>query len=273
MGMAKSTLNLFVMKKNLLFPFFIAALLLPTLKCEAQLSLELKAIKVNNINLSTNHKADPKLQYSYPGVVISGISLYVTAELTNTNDAVLYFSEEEGVNRDKIRLALSFYEIGSGWKKMYLYNPQSSDFNVFAEIDSLNPGESITMEAGVGFPNTLFEYIYPVYYISEIVPTMYLELEMPGQEPIFSDFTKNVFVNGRRTDIVRKECYSCGEIYIATINFDALVELMGWNPSGSRSSGLSALFSGVFYNTPLLEKAFVCNMDYSRRELTFILHH
>lgn len=269
--MANSTLNLIVMKKNLLFPFFIAALLLPALKCEAQLSLELKNIKVNNINLSTNHKTDPRLLNL--GVVMpTGISLYVTAELTNTNDAVLYFNEEKGVNRDNIRLAMSFYEIGSGWKKMYLYNPQSSDFNVFAEIDSLNPGESITVEAGVGFPNTLFEYIYPVYYISEIVPTMYLELEMPGQEPIFSDFTKNVFVNGRKTDIVRKECYSCGEIYTATINFDALVELMGWGPSGSRGSSLLGLFSGVFYNSPLLERAFVCNMDYTRRELTFILH-
>ena len=259
------------MKKNLLFPFFIAALLLPALKCEAQLSLELKNIKVNNIILSTNHKTDPRLLNS--GVVMpTGISLYVTAKLTNTNDAVLYFSEEEGVNRDNIRLALSFYEIGSGWKKMYMYNPQSSDFNVFAEIDSLNPGESITMQAGIGFPTNLFKDIYPAYYISAIVPSMYLELEIPGQEPILSDFTKNVFVNGKSTDIVRKKCYSCGEIYIATINFDALVELMGWNPSGPHGSSLLGLYDGVFYNSPLLEKAFVCNMDFTRKVLPFLMH-
>jgi hypothetical protein len=263
--MEQLTLNLQIMKKNLLLPFIIATLLLSTLKCAAQLSLELKTIKINNINVSTNHKTDPRLIKI--GIVVSGISLYVTTELTNTSDSVLYFSEEEGVNRDNIRLALSFYEIGSGWKKMYLYNPQSSNFNVFPEIDSLNPGESITMQAGVEFPNTLFVYTYPLYYISGIVPSMYLALEIPGQESIFSDFTKNVYVNGRNTDQVRKECYNCLEIYIATINFDAMVELMGW--AGSRGS-LSALFSGVFFNNSLVDKAFVCNMDFARRELSIL---
>ena len=257
------------MKKNLLFPFFIAALLLPALKSEAQLSLELKTIKVNNLNRWTNHKADPT-QLQYGGMVLSGISVYVTAELTNTNDAVLYFSEEEGVNRDKIRLALYFYEIGSGWNKMYLYDPRSFNFNVFPEIESLSPGKSITMEAGVAFPASLFQEITPVYYISGIIPSMYLKFEMPGHNPIVSGFTDNILLNGRNIESERKNCYNCAEVSILADNLDSFEELMVLGDR--RHSTLMELYSEYYFNHALVEKAFVCNLEFTRRELAILRH-
>lgn len=257
------------MKKNLLLPFIIAASLLSALKCEAQMSLELKTIKVNNLNRWTNRKADPT-QLQYGGMVLSGISLYVTAVLTNTSDATMYFNKEEGVGRENIRLALYFYEIGSGWKKMYLYDPRSFDFNVFPEIKSLAPGESITMEAGVAFPANLFQDMTPVYYISGIVPSVYLAFEMPGHNPIISDFTDNVLLNGRSIESEKKNCYNCAEVSILADNLDSFEDLMMWTTLGASGSNLMALYGESSFNYALLEKAFVCNLVFSKGELSIL---
>ena len=65
-----------------------------SVKCEAQVSLDFNTLGVNNLNSWTNHKTDPGILYEYPGTVMSDVSVNITAELTNTSAAVLYFGDE-----------------------------------------------------------------------------------------------------------------------------------------------------------------------------------
>ena len=241
-----------------------------SVKCEAQVSLDFNTLGVNNLNSWTNHRTDPGILCEYPGMVMSGVSVDITAELANTSDAVLYFGDEVFGGADNIRLAVYFYEMGSGWKKMYLYNPFSHDFNVMPGIGSLASGESITLRAAAIFPARLFVKETPLYYMSSIVPTMYLVLEIPGQVPIFSALPENVFLNGVKLNPTKSKCYSCGEIYLLTHNPESIDELMAWVPAGRAS--LTGMFGEVYKSDYMLEKAFVCNMNYTRRSLPIYKH-
>ncbi|MBO7494306.1 MAG: hypothetical protein J6T87_09205 [Bacteroidales bacterium] len=243
-----------------------------SVKCEAQVSLDFKILGVNNLYSWTNHRTDPEmlLQYQYPGMLMSGISVDITAELTNTSDAVLYFNNEVRDDADNVRLAMYFYEMGSGWKKMYLYNPASHDFNVMPGVGSLASGESIALRAAATFPAKLFVKETPLYYMSSIVPTLYLVLEIPGQVPVFSALPENVLLNGVKLNPAKSKCYSCGEIYLLTHNSESIDELMNWVPVGRTS--LTGLFGDVYKSYYMLEKAFVCNMDYARRSLPIYTH-
>ena len=241
-----------------------------SVKCEAQVSLDFNTLGVNNLNSWTNHRTDPGILCEYPGTVMSDVSVNITAELTNTSDAVLYFGDEVYGGADNVRLAMYFYEMGSGWKIMYLYNPASHDFNVMPDINSLASGESIALRAAAIFPARLFVKETPLYYMSSIVPTMYLVLEIPGQEPIFSALPETVFLNGVKLNTRKSKCYSCGEIYLLTHNSESIDELMAWVP-GERTS-LTGLFGDVYKSNYMLEKAFVCNMDYTRRSLPIYTH-
>lgn len=241
-----------------------------SVKCEAQVSLDFNTLGVNNLNSWTNHRTDPGILCEYPGTVMSDVSVNITAELTNTSDAVLYFGDEVYGGADNVRLAMYFYEMGSGWKKMYLYNPASHDFNVMPDINSLASGESIALRAAAIFPASLFVKETPLYYMSSIVPTMYLVLEISGQEPIFSALPETVFLNGVKLNPRKSKCYSCGEIYLLTHNSESIDELMSWVP-GERAS-LTGLFGEVYKSYYMLEKAFVCNMDYTRRSLPIYKH-
>lgn len=236
-----------------------------SVKCEAQVTLDFNTLGVNNLNGWTNHRTDPEMLLQYPGVVMSGVSVDITAKLANTSDAVLYFGDA-----DNVRLAVYFYEMGSGWKKMYLYNPFSHDFNVMPEIGLLASGESITLRAAAIFPARLFVKETPLYYMSSIVPTMYLVLEIPGQVPIFSALPENVFLNGVKLNPRKSKCHSCGEIYLLTHNSESIDELMNWVPAGRAS--LTGMFGEVYKSDYMLEKAFVCNMDYTRRSLPIYKH-
>ena len=196
------------MKTNILFAFILVALF-SSLSCEAQMLLEYEKLGVNNINSWTNQRTSPEI-LRYGDMFLSGISIEVTAKLTNTSDEIIYFDGKN--SREKAKLAAYFYEIGSGWKKIYLYNPNTFDFNILSGIDSLISGESVTMRTGAIFPAILFQKELPLYYISGIVPSMYLEFEMPGYEPVSSVPTKNVFLNGVKLEMLRKRCHGCGEI-------------------------------------------------------------
>ena len=238
-------------------------------KCEAQVSLVFNTLSVNNINSWTNHRTDSVMLLEYQGMLMSGVSVEIMAELTNTSDAVLNFDDEVCGGADNVRLAIYFYEIGSGWKKMYLYNPSSHDFNVMQGIGSLASGENLALRAAVVFPARLFVKETPLYYISAIVPTMYLVLEIPGQEPIFSALPENVFLNGEKLNTAKSKCYSCGEIYLVTYN-SFVDELMNWTPIDM--SSLTSLFGEGYHSNYMLERAFVCNMEYTRRLLPIHTH-
>ena len=153
---------------------------------------------------------------------------------------------------------------------MYLYNPFSHDFNVMQGISSLASGENITLQAAAIFPAMLFVKETPLYYMSSIVPTMYLVLEIPGQEPIFSALPETVFLNGVKLNPRKSKCYSCGEIYLLTHNSESIDELMSWVPAGRAS--LTGMFGEVYKSDYMLEKAFVCNMNYTRRSLPIYKH-
>lgn len=77
------------MKIILFFALATAMLLLPFMNCEAQASLEFKKLDVNNINRWTNHRFSNDC-CRIGDKVSSGVSISVTAELTNTSDDVLY---------------------------------------------------------------------------------------------------------------------------------------------------------------------------------------
>ena len=237
--------------------------------CEAQVSLVFNTLGVNNINRWTNQKTDPGMLEKYPGLLMSGVSIDIMAELTNTSGAVLYFDDEVCGGADNVRLALYFYEIGFGWEKMYLYNPSSHNFNVMPDIGSLAAGKSITLRAAAIFPARLFMNETPLYYISSIVPTMYLVLEIPGQVPIFSALPENVFLNGRMLNPAKNKCYSCGEIYLVTHD-STIDELLNWKPEGRPN--LTEMFGEGYYSDYMLGKAFVCNMEYTRRLLPIHKH-
>lgn len=241
-----------------------------SVKCEAQVSLDFNTLGVNNLNSWTNHRTDPGILCEYPGTVMSDVSVNITAELTNTSDAVLYFGDEVYGGADNVRLAMYFYEMGSGWKKMYLYNPSSHDFNVMPGVGSLASGESIALRAAATFPAKLFVKETPLYYMSSIVPTLYLVLEIPGQVPVFSALPEDVFLNGVKLNPAKSKCYSCGEIYLLTHNSESIDELMNWVPVGRTS--LTGLFGEVYKSDYMLEKAFVCNMNYTRRSLPIYKH-
>lgn len=259
--------------KTVCLPFLLLLLCCSlSVKCEAQVSLDFNTLGVNNLNSWTNHRTDPKMvwQYPDPSTVMSGVSVDITAELANTSDAALYFGDEVCEGANNIRLAVYFYEMGSGWKKMYLYNPFSHDFNVMQGISSLASGENITLRAAAVFPARLFVKETPLYYMSSIVPTMYLTLEIPGQEPIFSALPETVFLNGVKLNPRKSKCYSCGEIYLLTHNSESIDELMAWVPAGRAS--LTGMFGEVYKSDYMLEKAFVCNMNYTRRSLPIYKH-
>lgn len=258
------------MKKHLLFPVIIAAVLLSPLKCGAQVSLEFNKLGVNNINSWTNHKTSQKLLQEYGTMLLSGVSVEMTAKLINTGDEVIYFDEEAVGSRDNIKLAVYFYEMGSGWRKMYLYNPHTADFNVLGDIYSLAPGDTVTLCAGAVFPAWLFQKEPPLYYVSGIVPTMYLTFEMPGHAPFFSDLPKAVFLNGENLASYKRNCYYCGELYYMTYNTEVLEELMGGFDDDPTVINLMTIFGNSFYN--LWPKAFVCNMDYTRRAVPIYSH-
>ena len=214
------------MKKYILFPVIIAAVLLSPLKCGAQVSLEFNKLNVNNINTWTNRKTSQKLLQEYGTMLLSGVSVEMTAKLINTGDEVIYFDEEAVGSRDNLRMAVYFYEVGAGWRKMYLYNPQTADFNVLGDIYSLGPGDTVMMQAGAVFPAWLFQKESPLYFISGIEPTMYLAFEIPGYETVFSGLPNSVFLNGVNLASVKMKNCNCGEIYLLAHNMETMCELM-----------------------------------------------
>lgn len=260
-----AVLKLRHMKKNIFFAF--VALLFSSMDCIAQITLEFEKLGVNNVNQWTNHRTSSEIM-QYGDMALSDVSMEVLAKLTNTSDEVIYFDRKNG--NDNVKLAAHFYEIGSGWKKMYLFNPNTFDFNILSGIDSLIPGESITMRTGVIFPAILFQKELPLYYISSIVPSMYLVFEMYGYEPVYSASTNNVFLNGVKLESIRKRCHSCGEIYLLTHNFESLGEVLAMKVPGRID--LSITFGSQFYSEYLMEKAFVCNMDFVSRLLPITKH-
>lgn len=250
------------MKKNLFFALATAMLLLPFMNCEAQASLEFKKLDVNNINRWTNHRFSNDC-CRIGDKVSSGVSISVTAELTNTSDDVLYFDEQAGDGIRNVNLAVNFYDLESEWVKMYLYNSYSLNSSIDLDIDSLAPGESMSFQASVGFPASLFQNEPPLYYMSSIAATMYLSCEISGHEPFFSDMPENIFLNGEKLKIEGGDCYYCGEMYVVTHNADVMAELM----EITGRSDLSSTFGNILYSNYFMGKAFVCNMGFTRRLL------
>lgn len=253
--------------KTTIFSPFLFVVLFFSVSCKAQMSLEFEKLGVNNVNRWTNCITSPEI-LQFGDMALSGVSIEVTAKLTNTSDEVQYFEGRSG--GEKVKLAAYFYEIGSGWKKIYLYNPKTFDFNVLPGIDSLISGESVTMRTGAVFPARLFQKESPLYYISGIVPSMYLVLEMHGFELVSSALTKNVFLNGVNLESVKKRCHNCGEIYILTHNYESLGEIIAMKVPDRID--LEYLFGSQFYSEYLMEKAFLCNMDFTSKLLPITKH-
>lgn len=236
------------MKKNFLFVFAITLLAFLSMKCDAQVSLAFKRLSVNNINRMTNHITDMKmLEY---GDYVTGVSIGVMAEVVNTGDSVLYF--DEGI--DNVRLALYFYEMGTGWRKMYLRKPQKQG-PVISEMDSLAPQESLTIRRAVLLPASLFQEEEPLYYISSIASTMCLALEIPGYGSVLSGSFERLYLNGAELKTERIACYSCTHMYMLTHHNEMMEEYMSEEPADF----------GSYFSNYVLGKAFLCNMDFTRR--------
>ncbi len=236
------------MKKNILVLFAITVLAFLSMKCDAQVSLAFKRLSVNNINSTTNQITDMKmLEY---GDYVTGVSIGVMAEVVNTGDSVLYF--DEGI--DNVRLALYFYEMGTGWRKMYLRKPQKQG-PVISEMDSLAPQESLTIRRAVLLPASLFQEEKPLYYISSIASTMCLALEIPGYGSVLSGLFESLYLNGEELKTERIACYNCTHMYMLTHQNELMEDYMSENSKNF----------GFYFSNYILGKAFLCNMDFTRR--------
>ena len=247
------------MKGLLYIALAFVVLLLPSRRCEAQLSLVFKSVNVNNLNTETNHKYAPE-KIRLGDVVLPGehdLSITITAELINTSDSVIYF--ESGLSSRKFdkQMALFCYREKFGWRKMKVgdISDDPGRFDGVLLRNALAPNESHTLELALYLKRETFEETTPLYYISSIVPTMRLVLCMPGEEPIISDSPENVILNGVKIDADEiAACQNCGEIYRLTSN-EMIMEYMKENPE---------LFGSCF-SEEVLRKAFICNMEFARR--------
>ena len=112
------------MKGNLYITLALVVLLLPSRRCEAQLSLVFKSVNVNNLNAETNHKYAPE-KIRLGEVVLLGeddVSVTITAELINTSDSVIYFDGGLSTKNIKKQLTLFCFEEKFGWRKMKIYD-------------------------------------------------------------------------------------------------------------------------------------------------------
>lgn len=250
--------NLLRMKRLLYIALTFVVLTLPSMKCEAQLSLVFKSLNVNNLNAETNHKYAPE-KIRLGEVVFPGehdLSITITAELINAGDSVIYF--EGGLSTEQFdkQLALFCYEEKFGWRKMrarVIRDPARYDGILVR--NALAPNEGHALELALYLSKGTFQEITPLYYISSIVPTMRLVLYRSGEDPIISDSPENVILNAVKIDADEiAACQNCGEIYRLTSN-EMITEYMKENPE---------LF-GSFFPEEVLRKAFICNMEFARR--------
>ena len=250
--------NLLRMKRLLYIALTFVVLTLPSMKCEAQLSLVFKSLSVNNLNGETNHKSPPE-KIRLGDVVVDHepeVSVSITAELINTSDTVIFF--EGGLSTEEFdkHLALYYYNERFGWRKGRVYGTRDPiRYMGMLVRNSLAPNECHVLELALYLSKRTFQEITPLYYISSIVPTAHLVLCMPGEEPVISDLPENVFLNGVKIDADEiAACQNCGELYRLTSN-EMIEEYMKENPD---------LF-GSNFSDDILRKAFICNMDFVRR--------
>lgn len=234
------------------------ALMLLSMKCEAQLSLVFKSLSVNNLNAETNHKSPPE-KIRLGDVVVDHepkVSVTITAELINTSDTVIFF--EGGLSTEEFdkHLALYYYNERFGWRKWRVYGTRDPiRYMGMLVRNSLAPNECHVLELALYLSKRTFQEIMPLYYISSIVSTAHLVLCMPGEEPVISDLPENVFLNGVKIDADEiAACQNCGELYRLTSN-EMIEEYMKENPD---------LF-GSNFSDDILRKAFICNMEFFRR--------
>lgn len=252
------TPNLLGMKRLLYIALTFVALMLPSLQCEAQLSLVFKTLNINNLNAETNHKRPPE-KIRLGDVVICNepdVTITITAELINTSDSVIYFEGGLSTSFFARHLSLFCYEEKFGWRKMRIYDRRDpARYDGILVRNALAPNESHTLELALYLKKGTFEEITPLYYISSIVPTMRLVLCMPGEESVISDSPENVFLNAVKIDADEMAaCQNCVEIYRLTSN-EMIEEYMKENPD---------LF-GSDFSDDILRKAFICNMEFFRR--------
>lgn len=176
----------------------------------------------------------------------------------NSGDSTLHFNEDI----DNIKMAICFYDIFNNvWKKVDLYTSRSRVSGNVQVIGSLDPEDGLLMRRGVILPASLFLQERPLYYLSSIVPTMYLILEIPGYEPLYSEKSDviEIFLNGERINSKRTRCYSCGELYMMMHHNEVMEEYILVNYGNNISNYL-------------LGKAFMCNFDFTRRLLPIATH-
>jgi hypothetical protein len=252
------TSNLLRMKRLLYIALTFVALTLPSMKCEAQLSLVFKTLNINNLNAETNHKRPPK-KFRLGDVVICNepdVTITITAELINTSDSVIYIEGGLSTGFFDRNLSLYYYEDGFGWSKRPVCdNRNIGRYDGVLVRNSLAPNECHALELRLLLRTSVFQEITPLYYISSIVPTMHLVLCMPGEEAVISDLPENVFLNGVKIEADETAaCQNCGELYRLTSN-EMIEEYMKENPE---------LF-GSNFSDDILRKAFICNMEFARR--------
>jgi hypothetical protein len=246
------------MKRLLYIALIFVVLTLPAMKCEAQLSLVLKSLNVNNLNAETNHRYAPE-KIRLGEVVLSGehdMSFTITAELINASDSIIYFEGGLSTKKFEKQLTLFCYEEKFGWWKMKIYNLRDSGrYDGVLVRNALAPNESHAFELALYLSKGTFQEVTPLYYIPSIVPTLRLVLDMPGEEPVISDSPENVFLNGVKIDADElAACQNCAEIYRLTSN-EMITEYMKENPD---------LF-GSYFPDKVLRKAFICNMEFAQR--------
>ena len=250
--------NLLRMKRLLYIALTFVVLTLPSMKCEAQLSLVFKSLSVNNLNGETNHKSPPEKIRLGDVVVdhVPKVSVTITAELINTSDTVIFFEGGLSTKESDKHLALYYYNERSGWRKWRVYGTRDPiRYMGMLVRNSLAPNECHVLELALYLSKRTFQEITPLYYISSIVPTAHLVLCMPGEEPVISDLPENVFLNGVKIDADEiAACQNCGELYRLTSN-EMIEEYMKENPD---------LF-GSNFSDDILRKAFICNMEFFRR--------
>lgn len=239
------------MKKNHLLLVVIAALMLASIRCEAQ-ELVFKSISFNNVS---NQKSE-YFKYRDGVITYSNVNFEVALEFNNTGDSMLNVTKCFPIDCD---FYLYYYKTGERWWKIKLeytdamWRDRSGDGHLTELFSSLSPHQSLSMVRYSRFYYHVFDEESPVHYISSIVPTMRLAIFLPGREPIFSDLPENIYVNGVKIDSDENGCDNCADLY-RLMNNDLMQEYIREN---------SNVFGEVISDDKLREE-FICNMNFAR---------
>ena len=222
--------------------------------CAAQVAVELYSVKVRNVTERCYKPANLisllKSTDDFPEV-----ELEVEGAVVNNNDSTLIFEVDS--------LMICYYTNREGkarWSPMHDDSRMKGGCTVYNAYYALRAHQSYSIHFFIRYPRYYFMDISPLYYMSNLIPTIRLELTLPGQKPILSDEVKHVWVNGVHVDNPWYKCDNCGSTY-QLVNNEVLKEFLLENPE---------LFGNIF-NEAFLINEFQCSMALARRTYASLL--